>query len=118
MVFEASRSRDDDGRLAAKLGDLPPHALASDEPRSAYSEQVENFLDLVGELSGRGDDERHLTGLQPRNDRQSKRERLAGSRLGDADKVHPFEGRRNGLGLDWSGGYKSGSIQFGEDCRR
>ena len=125
MVEQAAGRRDQNIDAAHQLGVLVVERNAADDERDIELVVLAVFLELLGDLRGefarRLEDER---ARHPRaraalfelgEHRQNEGGGLAGAGLRNAEHVAPGENVRDGLVLDWGGGFVAGRFDGGEN---
>ena len=124
MIEKAARRGDQHLQAARQHVDLRALRDAADDDADAESRTHELSVSakalgyLRGEFAGRREHQHArragsgtaAIGEKAGEDRQSERRRLAGARLGDAEKVASFKERRDGLGLYRGGRFVSFAI--------
>ena len=115
QVLEAAGAGEHDVDALAERLHLRVLADAAEDGAGAQAvhrgERRQRGVDLGDQLAGRGEDQgtralRRTTGagrVQPGDERQQERERLAGAGAAAAEDVAPAEGVRQRRGLDGSG---------------
>jgi hypothetical protein len=92
--------------------------LAPDHQSASSPQVLEGLGDLLGELSGRGQNQCGLIRSKPHQQREAERKGLSGACLGQPDDIPALKDGRDGLSLNqgWDDNALLG--QGGADVRR